>query len=483
MISPRSDPQAAVRAALAAWNGLDSANIRFLPLMPTTLGIDSSDSEMVIAVGASPAELSVVGGALATTTVNFSPFDQSIGGMSLPKGLITDSDIIINPAYTFSTDGSTLYDLQSVITHELGHSLGANHTGLMGAVMFQTNAGQRFLATDDVAFANAAYTLSSGAPSGTISGTITLAGGLPAPFALLTAFDTSAGVTVGGLTSADGTYSIQCPPGNYQIYAEPLNGAIPINVYLNSDQAALAAATKFQTTLYGGSLSVAANSTVLANIAVTPGASSLTTPLVTVSAVNANPGSAYVGGPATVPCGQSVDLILAGAGFDSTLNDSNFAIYGQGIVVHAGSVRVDSRIAYSINGISYHLLRVTLDVAARVNPSLASFVVTSGANSLSFSGALVIVPPAPAFVSAGVVSAAPYTGIPSGVSPGGIYSIYDIPNAPNLGPAIYILNGPYDVYRRLGYESRGCECDIRRNASLRCSSPRAASSISRCHSR
>src|ERR1700722_17947381 len=77
VIGSGSDPQAAVRAALAAWNGPNSANIRFLPLKPTNLGIDLNDGKMVIAVGASPAELSVVGGALAITTVNFSPVDQS----------------------------------------------------------------------------------------------------------------------------------------------------------------------------------------------------------------------------------------------------------------------------------------------------------------------------------------------------------------------------------------------------------------------
>jgi uncharacterized protein (TIGR03437 family) len=66
---------------------------------------------------------------------------------------------------------------------------------------------------------------------------------------------------------------------------------------------------------------------------------------------------------------------------------------------------------------------------------------------LSFSGALVIVPPTPTFVAAGVISGAAYTGIPSAVSPGGIYSIYDIPNnGPNLGPAVYVQNGPYDAY-------------------------------------
>jgi uncharacterized protein (TIGR03437 family) len=96
-------------------------------------------------------------------------------------------------------------------------------------------------------------------------------------------------------------------------------------------------------------------------------------------------------------------------------------------------------------------LRVTLNVAATATPSLGSFIVTSGANTLSFSGALVIVPPTPAFTSAGVVSSAPYPGIPGAVSPGGIYTIYSLPNSPNLGPGgadptKYVSNGPYDAY-------------------------------------
>src|SRR5581483_8497301 len=69
----------------------------------------------------------------------------------------------------------------------------------------------------------------------------------------------------------------------------------------------------------------------------------------------------------------------------------------------------------------------------------------------SMSGVFVIVPPKPAFTAAGIVSAASYQGIKSNgpVSPGGIYSIYDIPGSPNLGPGTAIVNGGFDVYGTL----------------------------------
>ena len=455
VITADSNPQQAVHAALATWNAVTTANIKFLPLILSPAVIDSTDYQNTIAFGANSGDLSYVGSALAITIDSYvlGPANPGLSGhvpvectsnCKYPAaGDIFDSDIILNPEYSFSTTGDVnTHDLQAVLVHELGHSLSANHTGILGASMYQ-KPFQHFLTTDDLAFVNSTYPPSSGGASlGTISGTVSVNGN-PVPYALLTAFDTTQNITVGSVTNPDGTYSFQVPAGNYQMYAEPLKGVVPINIYLTAAEANLAAGTTFQTTFYNGPLQVAANSTATADIAVTSGGAGLSAPFVAVTAVN-DPvtGSVPTGGPATVASGQAVDLVLSGPGYDSTLNASSFTFYNSNLSLKAGSIRVDS--TQSFNG--FPLLRLTLNVAAVTTPSLASFTVTNGPSTLSFSGALVIVPPTPTFVTAGVISAAPYTGIPGEVSPGGLYSIYDIPNNPNLGPAAFLQNGPYDAY-------------------------------------
>jgi uncharacterized protein (TIGR03437 family) len=459
VITAGSNPQAAVHAALATWNAVGTANVSFLPLKSTTAVINPNDFQHTIAVGSTASDLSVVGGALAVTVDSAAPQSANAGpngtllactaNCTYPAGGIYDSDIIINPEYTFTTIGEADHDFQSVILHELGHSLGANHTGLLGASMYQFPTN-RFLTSDDLAFVNSAYPPASGAVAlGTISGTVKTSAGATVPLALLTAANPSAGVSVGGVSNPDGTYSIQVPPGSYQLYAEPLSGVISINIYQSSEYPGVTAGTGFQTTLFSGGVTVAANATATANIVVNGGTSSLTTPVVAVTAVNALPPTAVSGGPVVVPSGGSVDLVLSGAGFNSTLSASNFNILAQGVTIQSGStsVRVDNSELF--NG--FPLLRVTLNVAATSTPTLGSFIVTSGTSTLSFSGALVIVPPTPTFIAAGVISSAPYPGIPGAVSPGGIYTIYSLPNSPNLGPGgadptKYVSNGPYDAY-------------------------------------
>jgi len=456
VITSDSNPQQAVHNALASWNAVSAANIQFLPVALTPNVIDPYDYQHTIAFGSTQSDLSVVGAALAVTIDSYvtgaanpgqagSPPVGCSSGCTYPaSGDIFDSDIILNPEYSFSTTGvgSSVHDLQATLLHEFGHSLGANHTGILGASMFQFPT-QHFLTSDDLTFVQSVYAPATGAaPMGTISGTVTTAAGaVPVPYALLTAFDTTEGITVGGVTNVDGTYSINVPPGNYKIYAEPLNGVVPINIYLTQDQLNLAGKTAFQTTFYNGTATVTANSTRTANISVTAGASTLASPIVACVPVNGSVSSGSQGGPAIVASGGQVDLILSGPGFDATLTAANFAFYSP-VPVTVGAIRVDNSQKFG----SSPLLRVTLTIGTATAPGLASFTVTSGGSTLSFSGSLVIVPPTPTFVKAGVISAAPYTGIPGEVSPGGIYSIYDIPGFPNLGPTIFQLNGPYDSY-------------------------------------
>jgi uncharacterized protein (TIGR03437 family) len=448
-IATDSDPQAAIRAALASWNAVSSANIKFLPLKTTSSGISSSDKQMVIAVAATAGEISTVGGALAVTWWSYTG-----------SGAILDTDIILNPADTFSTTGTKgTYDLQSVMTHELGHALGANHSGLLGASMYPYSYGntQRYLSADDLAFVTSAYPGTS--EPGTISGDVTLAGE-PVPFALVVMMDTSSGVTLGALANASGSFSVQAPPGSYLVYAEPFNAFVqPGNFSLSSSQAQ--AILPFRATFLGGSaglsaVNVIANNTAKAHISVSSGTSPLRLNYYAFGGAEKSGDVTHVTsfGPIFVHSGQSLDFAFIGTGLDATLTDANFRIYGKGISVRAGSVRQDTSVTFSAGP----LMRATLDIAAREDSSLASIFITKGSDTLALSGLLVIVPPTPAFISKSLVSAASYVGSAGdgAVSPGGIYSLF-APTGwpPYLGPANGVGNAGYDAYGRLATDLAG----------------------------
>jgi len=75
------------------------------------------------------------------------------------------SKILINNKYTWSTAStcpSGAYDVQSVITHELGHTLCIGHSSNTNAVMYEPTASgtiwKRVLSTDDKNALKAIYT-------------------------------------------------------------------------------------------------------------------------------------------------------------------------------------------------------------------------------------------------------------------------------------------------------------------------------------
>jgi hypothetical protein len=90
---------------------------------------------------------------LAKTTVTF----------DTDTGEIFDADIEINHAYNeFTTgDADVVYDLQSIVTHEIGHFLGIDHSPDPFATMFaeydEGSIEQRTLESDDVAALCAIY--------------------------------------------------------------------------------------------------------------------------------------------------------------------------------------------------------------------------------------------------------------------------------------------------------------------------------------
>jgi len=126
IITPDSDPMKALQSAAIAWSSIPTAAVSFLPLQITSAVNDRADNRHVIVFLDTPDNRSVVGSALAVTVASF-----------FSDGSIVDADIVFNPTVPFSTTlAPNTYDLQSVATHEMGHALGANHSGLLSATMF-----------------------------------------------------------------------------------------------------------------------------------------------------------------------------------------------------------------------------------------------------------------------------------------------------------------------------------------------------------
>ena len=114
----------------------------------------------------------------------------------------------------------------STMVHELGHTLGLQHTltsGAMATAITRTTTKAKPLSSDDIAAISVLYPTGSFlAQSGTISGRVTL-GGAGVNLASVVAIAVN-GPAVSALTNPDGTYTIQGIPANqsYMVYAHPL---------------------------------------------------------------------------------------------------------------------------------------------------------------------------------------------------------------------------------------------------------------------
>jgi hypothetical protein len=281
--------ETAINASLAVWTGVSGS-----ALTPTSLGTlqrtstqtacDSTDGINSICFNQNDPGFTL--GVLAFTRVvsadTIGIVLPATGNPSTFVGEIMDADILLMPGdgnTTFATPQALAshpnsYDLESIVTHELGHSFGFNHSGVWSAMMFPfaPSPGQFTgarptaqspdapLAEDDRTGLRVLYpNPSDSVHMGTISGRVLPANPLALPLspgdvsgifpAQVVAVDNATGnvaaaVLAGwscsgaGPAQFDGTFSLQeLAVGslqNYRIYAEPLDGPVILgNVIFN----------------------------------------------------------------------------------------------------------------------------------------------------------------------------------------------------------------------------------------------------------
>jgi Matrixin/IPT/TIG domain len=273
----------AMQRAFDAWQNLPSSAIAFRYEGTTPIQNGGNDGVNVIS--------------FQDTNFSFGTGTIAVTLSSSSQGFFRDADILFNPSnssITFATDGrADGFDIQAIATHEIGHFLGLDHTGIVSATMNPTGGRgtvfPRSLKSDDIIGASTLYPEPAWfAAAGGLRGRITN-GGASVFGAHVVVLDTEGNTIVSTLTELDGSYQISgLAPGSYALYAEPLDG--PVTEASIGGQYDSRVNVNFTTTFLGGALNpaqrqsvqISAGSTLQEiNIAVLPApaaALNLTTP-------------------------------------------------------------------------------------------------------------------------------------------------------------------------------------------------------------
>lgn len=228
-IRPDSDVAGAIRRSFSAWEAVGA--IEFEQAWSERQSVSPSgnagDGVSLVTIAQSPENLLLFsrdqGDVSARTRVFYNG-----------RGFITEADIVLNPYQQFSTDGSIgTFDLESTLTHEIGHLLGLEHSSVFGATMHD-NYGKngvfslqsfsaRTLADDDIASARAIYGTKGDQDGccGKIVGRVQTSGKI-ARILQIWAEDAETGrVSAEILASVDGNFRLEgLPAGEYRLYAQ-----------------------------------------------------------------------------------------------------------------------------------------------------------------------------------------------------------------------------------------------------------------------
>ncbi len=214
--------ETSVRTGFQHWEDIANCTIAYNWRGQTARIATTSDGYNVVSNSADPARLG--NGTLAMTTNWYRSSSN-----------FTEFDMEWNQNYNWSTGGqSNMMDVESVATHEAGHSLGLDHTNIYEATMYpSTGAGEVFRRTlepDDVNGALALYRGADVANGVTVSGRTTL-DGVAFPGVSMTLGASAATSDASGNYSfanvANGTYTARATRNGYAF--TPASRSVTVN--------------------------------------------------------------------------------------------------------------------------------------------------------------------------------------------------------------------------------------------------------------
>ncbi len=266
-----------IQQSLAVWTGVSGTILKPGSLAPLTRvsSAISCGADGINSICFDQPDMAFTPGVLAfTRVVTADHIGEQLGNgaASTSVGQILDADVFFNPGDSnviFSTPSVLAanpksYDLQSILTHELGHFFGFSHSAIWGAMMFpyapaqgtfsgsrpSTQAPDAPLSDDDRTGLRVLYPDPTDLTHiGSIQGRVLPANPLSLPASPpgvtglfgthVVAVDAANGSVIAGTLGGwscsaagpvqfDGSYMIQALPvgHSYQVYAEPLNGAV-----------------------------------------------------------------------------------------------------------------------------------------------------------------------------------------------------------------------------------------------------------------